>query len=56
MRGGLSLGTIYLIIGVVVAALNDYFDKLGTLRQVGEAIIAVIIWPLILVGVDVELK
>ena len=56
MRGGLSLGAIYLIVGVVVAAVNDYFDSLNTLRQVGEAIIAVIIWPLVLLGVDVELR
>jgi hypothetical protein len=53
---GISLGAVYVIVGVVVAALNDYFDKLGTLRAVGEAILAVIIWPLILVGVDVNLR
>jgi hypothetical protein len=55
-RGGISLGTIYVIVGVIVAAINDYFENLGTLRRVGEAVIAVIIWPLILLGVDVELK
>lgn len=56
MRGGLSLGGLYLIVGVIVAAVNDYFDSLRTLRLIGEAIIAVIIWPLILLGVDVELR
>ena len=55
-RGGISFGTIYLIVGVVVAALNDYFENLGTIRRVGEAVIAVFIWPLILLGVDVQLK
>jgi hypothetical protein len=55
-RGPSSLGLIYLIVGVVVAAINDYFDNLDTLRRIGEAVIAVIIWPLILLGVDVDLK
>jgi hypothetical protein len=51
-----SLGAIYLIVGVVVAAANDYFDNIGNLRQIGEAAIAVLIWPLILIGVDVNLR
>ena len=55
-RGGISFGTIYLIVGVIVAALNDYFEHLGTIRRVGEAVIAVFIWPLVLLGVDVQLK
>ncbi len=55
-RGGLSLGTIYIIVGVVVAAIYDYFDRLNTLRQIGEAIVAALIWPLILLGVHVNLS
>ena len=53
---GVSLGTIYVIVGVVVAAINDYFDNLDTFKQFGEALIAVLIWPLILFGVDVNLS
>jgi hypothetical protein len=51
-----SLGLLYLIVGVVVAAVNDYFDSLGTLKRVLEAVIAVLIWPLILLGVDIDIK
>jgi hypothetical protein len=53
---GISLGAIYLIVGVVVAAVNDYFDNFDTLRAVGEAVIAILIWPLVLFGVDVNLR
>ena len=56
LRGGISLGTIYLIIGVVVAAANDYFDNLGTTRRIGEAIVAVVVWPFVLFGYDVNLS
>ena len=51
-----SLGTIYLIVGVVVAAMNDYFGNLGTVKQILEALIAVVIWPFILAGIDVNLS
>jgi hypothetical protein len=53
---GMSLGAVYVIIGVVVAAMNDYFDNLETLRRVGEALLAILIWPLVLFGVDVNLR
>ena len=53
---GISLGAVYVIIGVVVAAMNDYFDNLETLRRVGEALLAILIWPLVLFGVDVNLR
>ena len=51
-----SLGVLYVIVGVVVAAINDYFDHLGTVRRILEAVIAVLIWPLILAGVDVNIR
>jgi hypothetical protein len=51
-----GIGLLYSIVGVVVAALYDYFDSLGTLKRVLEAVIAVIIWPLILLGVDIDIK
>ncbi len=53
---GISLGAVYLIVGVIVAAVNDYFDNFNTLRAVGEALIAILIWPLVLFGVDINLR
>jgi hypothetical protein len=53
---GVSLGALYLIVGVIVAAINDYFDDFDTLRAVGESVIAILIWPLVLFGVDVNLR
>jgi hypothetical protein len=51
-----GIGLLYVIVGVVVAALYDYFDSLGTLKRVLEAVIAVLIWPLILLGVDIDIR
>jgi len=41
---------------VIVAAINDYFDKLDTGLRIGTAVLAVFIWPLVLFGIDVQLK
>jgi hypothetical protein len=47
---GVSFGALYVIVGVVVAAVKDYFDNLESLKAVLELLIAILIWPLILVG------
>jgi hypothetical protein len=53
---GIGLGTLYLIVGVVVAAAKDYFEDVDRLRAVLEAAIAVLIWPLVLLGVHVNIR
>jgi hypothetical protein len=54
-RPGL-LGIVYLVIGVVVAVRYDYFETLETLRQVLSAFLAVIFWPLLLLGIDLHIS
>jgi hypothetical protein len=52
-----SLLTIaWLVVGVVVAAAQDYFDTLGTAGRVLTAIAAVILWPLLLFGFDIRIS
>jgi hypothetical protein len=47
---------VYLVVGVVVAAVNDYFDSLGTIGRVLTVILAVLVWPLLLLGFDVRIS
>lgn len=49
------LMAIYLIAGGIVAATHDYWSNLGTLRLVVSAVIATLLWPLILLGVDLHI-
>ena len=49
------LGLIYLIAGIVVAATHHYFRHLNSLRLIASAALAVILWPLVLLGVDVHI-
>jgi ABC-type Na+ efflux pump permease subunit len=47
---------IWIVTGVVVAAIYDYFDSLETVGQVLTAIAAVLLWPLLLFGFDIRIS
>lgn len=48
------IGIIYLIVGVVVAVDRNYFRGINNVEEVVEAILAVILWPLVLLGIDMR--
>jgi hypothetical protein len=50
------LGVVYLVIGIVVAARYDYFDQFETVRQVLSGLLAILFWPLLLLGIDLHIK
>jgi hypothetical protein len=47
---------VWIVVGVVVAAIYDYFDSLGTAGRVLTVIAAVLLWPLLLFGFDVRIS
>ena len=49
------LALIYLIAGVVVAATHHYFRHLHGVRTIGSALLAVVLWPLVLLGVNLHI-
>jgi hypothetical protein len=49
------LALIYLVIGVVVAYAQDYLENLDRVKRLISAVIAVVIWPLVLLGFDVRI-
>jgi hypothetical protein len=52
-----SLITIaYLIVGLIVAANEDYLRNLDSVRRVISAILAIVLWPLVLFGVDLQIR
>jgi hypothetical protein len=48
------LMTIYLVVGVIVAATHNYFQNVHTAQQVISAILAVVLWPLLLFGIGLH--
>ena len=52
-----SLASIaYVVFGVLVASQHDYYAHLTTVSQVLTAIVATVLWPLILLGANLHLN
>jgi hypothetical protein len=50
------LWIVYLIVGVIVAADDNYLEHVNKLVEILEAGLAVVLWPLLLFGVDINLS
>lgn len=50
------LGLIYVAVGILLAANKDYFENLDTAKRVLSALLAILLWPLLLLGVDLRIK
>jgi hypothetical protein len=55
LRAPISLPVLWVIIGVVVAATHNFFDHIGTIGAILSAILAVLLWPLVLLGVKITI-
>ena len=53
-RGPSLLTIAYLAIGVIIAGDHHYFHDVDRIKEVAEAVLAVIAWPLILLGVSMR--
>jgi len=52
LRRPVSLGfVIWIVIGLVVAANKGFLDGLGTVSGVVSAVLAVLLWPLVVLGI-----
>ena len=49
------LGLIYLAVGVFVAASKDYLENIETIESVLSAVLAILLWPLLLLGIDLRI-
>jgi Mn2+/Fe2+ NRAMP family transporter len=50
------LGIVYLVIGVVVAANHDYLRALDAAKPLLSALLAIVLWPLLLLGIDLHIR
>lgn len=51
-----SVGAIvYVVIGVIMASNRGYLGDLGSISNLLSAIIAIALWPLMLLGVNLHL-
>jgi hypothetical protein len=54
MRRTTFLLVIYLVIGVVVAYAENYLENVDRTKRLISAALAIVLWPLVLVGFDVQ--
>jgi hypothetical protein len=58
MRGffGLAMTLGYFVIGLIVASSHKYMEHLTALKTVVSAVLAVVLWPLLLIGINLHVK
>lgn len=47
---------VYLVVGLAIAGTHHYFKHLDTIRLIASAVLAVVLWPLLLLGIDLHIK
>ncbi len=50
------LVVVYVVVGVIVAANHHYLGSLDTIREIVSAILAIVLWPLVLLGVNLRIR
>ncbi|MBA3366097.1 MAG: hypothetical protein H0U03_09990 [Actinobacteria bacterium] len=46
---------IYLVVGFIVAADRNYLENLDQLKRLASAALAVLLWPLLLLGINLRI-
>jgi hypothetical protein len=55
MRRPSLLFVVYVVVGVIVAASYDYFDKLNSAGRILTLIAAILMWPILLFGFHIRI-
>jgi len=50
------LGVVYLIAGAIIAETHHYYLNLHTAKAVGSALLAILLWPLLLLGINLHIR
>ena len=55
-RPGFSLlVVVYLVAGGIIAATHHYWSNLHNIKQIVSALLATVLWPLVLLGVNLHI-
>jgi hypothetical protein len=54
-RGPSIFTLIYVVIGVAIAADNKYLKNIDDVEAVISAVLAILLWPLVLLDVDLHI-
>ena len=46
---------VYLVAGAIVAATHHYYAHLHTAKQIASAVLAILLWPLLFLGINLHI-
>ena len=49
------LVVLYLVAGGIIAATHDYWSNLQSVKAVVSALLATVLWPLVLLGINLHI-
>jgi hypothetical protein len=49
------LAVVYLVIGGIVAAMHHDWSHIDSLKAIGSALLATVLWPLVLIGINLHI-
>jgi hypothetical protein len=49
------LVVVYLVVGGIISATHDYWNNLNNVKAVVSALLALVLWPLVLLGVNLHI-
>jgi hypothetical protein len=55
MRSGIG-SLIYMLVGIIVASAHHYFTHATTLKPILSALLAIGLWPLVLLGINLHIR
>ncbi|MFA5786196.1 MAG: hypothetical protein WDA71_04290 [Actinomycetota bacterium] len=55
IRGRVIL-VVYVVVGLIVANSHHYFADLNGIKPIGSAVLAVLLWPLVLLEISLHIK
>ena len=47
---------VYVVVGLLVAQSHHYFAHLSSIKSIASAVLAVVLWPLVLLGISLHIK
>jgi hypothetical protein len=50
------VGAAYIIAGGIIAGTHHYYTYLHTAKQIGSAVLAILLWPLLYLGINLHIR
>ena len=49
------LAVVYVVAGAIIASTHHYYAHMHTAKQIGSAVLAILLWPLLFLGINLHI-